>query len=266
MNDSAPETLDIVIIGAGFSGMYALHRLQRDYGVLCLEAGDGVGGTWYWNRYPGARVDIESAEYSYGFDNDLQQEWRWPELFAAQPDLERYANHVADRFALRDRIRLSTRVTRMRFDESSNLWHVWTDAGGHLVCRYVIAATGSLTASNTPEWPGRENFRGQVLHTTEWPREGVDFRGKRVGLVGTGSSGVQAAPIIAEQAEHLYVFQRTPAFSLPARNVPIPDSEQNAFKQNFKDIRARAKVSSNGYAMLGDIPERYALKTPADLV
>jgi cation diffusion facilitator CzcD-associated flavoprotein CzcO len=237
MNDSATETLDIVIIGAGFSGMYALHRLQRDYEVLCLEAGDGVGGTWYWNRYPGARVDIESAEYSYGFDNDLQQEWRWPELFAAQPDLERYANHVADRFALRDRIRLSTRVTRMRFDGSSNLWHVWTDAGGHLVCRYVIAATGSLTASNTPKWPGRESFRGQVLHTTEWPREGVDFRGKRVGLVGTGSSGVQAAPIIAEQAEHLYVFQRTPAFSMPSGNRPVDPDYERDWKAHYPERR-----------------------------
>ena len=150
MIEVSPEAVDIVVIGAGFSGMYALHRLGGDYRVVCLEAGDGVGGTWYWNRYPGARVDIESAEYSYGFDDALQQEWRWPELFAAQPDLERYANHVADRFGLRDRIRLSTRVTRMRFDESANLWHVWTDRGGHRVCRYVVAATGSLNASNTP--------------------------------------------------------------------------------------------------------------------
>ena len=237
MTDVSPEAADIVVIGAGFSGMYALHRLGGDYKVVCLEAGDGVGGTWYWNRYPGARVDIESAEYSYGFDDALQQEWRWPELFAAQPDLERYANHVADRFGLRDRIRLSTRVTRMRFDESANLWHVWTDRGGHLVCRYVIAATGSLNASNTPPWPGRENFAGQVLHTTEWPREGVDFRGKRVGLVGTGSSGVQAAPIIAEQAEHLFVFQRTPAFSMPSGNRPVDPDYERDWKANYPERR-----------------------------
>ena len=258
MNAPAPESFDIVIIGAGFSGMYALHRLRRDYSVICLEAGDGVGGTWYWNRYPGARVDIESVEYSYGFDEALQQEWHWQEHFAAQPELERYANHVADRFALRDRIRLSTRVTHMRFDETRNLWQVDTDTGAQFLCRFVIAATGSLTVANTPPWPGRESFRGQVLHTTEWPRGGVDFRGKRVGLIGTGSTGLQAAPLIAEQAEHLYVFQRTPAFSMPSGNRPLdPD-----FEREWKaDYAARRKQMLGTYgASLVEYPTVSALE------
>ena len=214
------EEADIVVIGAGFSGMYALHRL-RDRKVVCFEAGDGVGGTWYWNRYPGARVDIESMEYSYGFDDDLQQEWHWPEYFSAQPDLERYANHVADRFGLRDKIRFSNPVESLRFDDGADQWHVRTAKGDHVVCRYVIAATGSLTEPNTPPWPGRERFRGDIYHTARWPAAGVEFAGKRVGFIGTGSTGIQAAPIIAEQAEHLFVFQRTPAFCMPSGNRPL---------------------------------------------
>src|SRR5262245_17728284 len=169
MYHDMPETVDIVIIGAGFTGLYALQRLRRDYDVVCFEAGDGVGGTWYWNRYPGARVDIKSVEYSYGFDERLQQEWGWPEYFSAQPDLEKYANHVADRFQLRDSLRLSNRVTRLRFDERDNRWHVFSEKGDHVICRYVVAATGSLSAINIPPWPGRELFRGETLHTAQWP-------------------------------------------------------------------------------------------------
>ena len=222
MSSENVENVDIVIIGAGFSGMYALHRL-RNHNVVCLEAGEGVGGTWYWNRYPGARVDIESVEYSYSFDEELQQEWSWPEYFSAQPDLERYANHVADRFNLRERIRFSNPVKSMRFNQDENLWHVYTAQGNHLVCRYVIAATGSLTAPNMPPWPGREAFKGDIYHTARWPAEGVDFSGKRVGFIGTGSTGIQAMPIIAEQAEELYVFQRTPAFCMPSGNRPLDE-------------------------------------------
>jgi len=155
--------------------MYAIHRLRKHYKVACFEAGDGVGGTWYWNRYPGARVDVESVQYSYGFDNDLQQEWNWSEHSSAQPDLERYANHVADRFNLCEFIRLSNPVRSMRFDETENRWHVQSAKGDHVACRYVIAATGPLYASHKPEWPGQEEFKGRVLHTTEWPREGIDF-------------------------------------------------------------------------------------------
>lgn len=231
------KNVDIVIIGAGFSGMYAVHRLRKDYAVLCFEAGDGVGGTWYWNRYPGARVDIQSVEYSYGFDEDLQQEWTWPEYFSAQPDLERYANHVADRFQLREHIRLSTAVTKMRFDAATNRWHVHTNKGEEVICRYVIAATGSLTVPNAPNWPGRETFTGDIYHTTQWPREGLDLSGKRVGLIGTGSTGIQAAPLIAEQADHLFVFQRTPVFSMPSGNRPLDAEYENEWKSNYADRR-----------------------------
>jgi cyclohexanone monooxygenase len=237
MTGSATETCDVVIIGAGFSGLYAIHRLRDDYDVICFEAGDGVGGTWYWNRYPGARVDIQSVEYSYGFDDALQQEWHWPEYFSAQPDLERYANHVADRFDLRPHLRLSNRVTAMRFDESSDRWHVRTAKGDSVICKYVIAATGALSAPNTPPWPGREQFRGDIYHTAEWPRDGVDFSGKRVGFIGTGSTGIQAAPIIASQAEHLTIFQRTPAFCMPSGNRPLDAEHEADWKANYPERR-----------------------------
>jgi len=234
---SAAQPTDIVIIGAGFSGLYSIYRLRQDYRVICLEAGDGVGGTWYWNRYPGARVDIKSVEYSYGFDHDLAQEWSWPEVFSGQPDLERYANHVADRFELRQHLRLSTTVTRLHFDQDANRWHVYTSKGDHFVCKYIIAATGALSAPNTPPWPGREKFKGEIYHTTEWPREGIDFTGKRVGQIGTGSTGIQLAPIVAEQAQQLYIFQRTPAFSMPSGNRPMAPELERDWKENYADRR-----------------------------
>ncbi|HMT44034.1 MAG TPA: NAD(P)/FAD-dependent oxidoreductase, partial [Chakrabartia sp.] len=237
MASQAVEQVDIVVIGAGFSGLYALHRLRGAHSVTCFEAGDGVGGTWYWNRYPGARVDIVSVEYSYGFDEQLQQEWHWPEYFSAQPELEKYANHVADRFALRDLIRFSNPVTKLRFDGAANRWHVHSAKGDHVVCKYVIAATGALYAANEPQWPGRENFKGRILHTTEWPREGLDLTGKRVGLIGTGSTGVQAAPIIAEQASHLTIFQRTPAFSMPSGNRPLDADFEADWKAHYPERR-----------------------------
>ncbi|AZI35659.1 putative steroid monooxygenase [Caenibius tardaugens NBRC 16725] len=237
MSGNVTEELDICIIGAGFSGLYATYRLKNDYNVVCLEAGSGVGGTWFWNRYPGARVDIQSVEYSYGFDEELQQEWQWPEYFSDQPELERYANHVADRFDLRGHIRLSTVVTHMRFDETANRWHVHTDKGDHFLCRYVIAATGSLSAANSPDWPDRDLFRGDIYHTTQWPREGLDLSGKRVGLIGTGSTGIQAAPILAQQAEHLTVFQRTPTFSMPSGNRPLDRAYEREWKQDYANRR-----------------------------
>lgn len=236
MTNKNVENVDIVIIGAGFSGMYATHRL-RNYKVVCLEAGDGVGGTWYWNRYPGARVDIQSVEYSYGFDEKLQQEWHWPEYFSAQPDLERYANHVADRFKLRENIRLSTPVKSMQFDEEDNRWHVVTGNGDHFKCRYVIAATGSLTAPNLPPWPGRDKFQGEIYHTARWPAEDIDFTGKRVGFIGTGSTGIQAMPIIAEQAQELVVFQRTPAFCMPSGNRPLDEEYEQDWKTHYEERR-----------------------------
>lgn len=236
MNSKNIESTDIVIIGAGFSGMYAIHRLGN-YNVICLEAGEGVGGTWYWNRYPGARVDIESVEYSYGFDEALQQEWDWPEYFSAQPDLERYANHVADRFNLRQHIRFSSFVESMEFNEEENRWHVHTSQGDHIACRFVIAATGSLTAPNMPPWPGRETFKGEIYHTARWPAQGVDFSGKRVGFIGTGSTGIQAMPIIAEQAKELVVFQRTPAFCMPSGNRPLDQSHADDWKAHYPERR-----------------------------
>ncbi|GIH68080.1 flavin-containing monooxygenase [Sphaerimonospora thailandensis] len=230
---------DVVVIGAGFSGLYALYRL-RDLNakVICFEAGDGVGGTWYWNRYPGARVDIESMQYSYSFDEDLQQEWRWPEHYSPQPDLEAYANHVADRFDLRERIRFGARVNRLRFDEAANRWHVRTDRGDQVVAKYVLAAAGSLNAENIPQFPGLDSFQGQWYHTANWPREEVDFTGKRVGLIGTGSTGIQVAPVVAETAGHLHVFQRTPNFSLPSKNRPLEPEYEREWKENYTERRA----------------------------
>ncbi len=248
MSDSIETHVDIVVIGAGFSGLYALHRLRK-FNVLCLEAGEGVGGTWFWNRYPGARVDIQSVEYSYSFDKELEQDWNWPEYFSGQADLERYANHVADRYALRDRIRLSNRVVNMRFDEDSDRWHVHSANGDHVVCKYVIAATGALSAPNTPPWPGRESFQGDIYHTTEWPRDGVDLSGKRVGQIGTGSTGIQAAPIIAEQAAHLTIFQRTPAFAMPSGNRPMEPKHDQDWKSNYPE-RRRAMMASDGISLI----------------
>ena len=239
MRNGSNDAVDVVVIGAGFSGMYAIHRLRNDYKVTCFEAGDGVGGTWYWNRYPGARVDIESMEYSYSFDEELQQEWKWPEMFSAQPDLEAYANHVADRFKLRDYIRFSTRVERLEFDEAANRWHVYTDHGEHVVCKYVVAATGSLNVPTFPNWPGKEDFKGEIYHTARWPREGVDVSGKRVGIIGTGSTSIQASPILAQSAEHLYVFQRTPAFSMPSGNRPISEEYDREWKESYSERRER---------------------------
>jgi len=232
------EHFDVLVIGAGFSGLYAVHKFGKKYNVVCFEAGDGVGGTWYWNRYPGARVDIKSVEYSYGFDEELQQEWKWPEYFSAQPDLERYANHVADRFNLRKNIRLSTKVESLRFDEESNRWHVRSATGDHVICKYVIAATGSLSAANMPDWPGREKYQGEIYHTTQWPSEPLDLKDKRVGIIGTGSTAIQLAPLLAERCKHLTVFQRTPAFSMPSGNKPTDEAHERDWKDNYANRRA----------------------------
>jgi cation diffusion facilitator CzcD-associated flavoprotein CzcO len=236
---SAEETADVVVVGAGFSGLYALYRLRGlNLKVICFEAGDGVGGTWYWNRYPGARVDIESMQYSYSFDDDLQQEWKWPEYFSPQSDLEVYANHVTDRFGLRELIRFNARVNRLRWDEQASRWHVSTEGGDQVSARYVIAASGALDATNIPDFPGLDSFRGEWHHTSQWPKDGVNFEGKRVGLIGTGSTGVQATTAIGKTAGHLYVFQRTPAYSLPANNRPLPADYEGDWKTNYTERRA----------------------------
>lgn len=250
------EQFDIAIIGAGFSGLYAIHKFGKKHKVVCFEAGDGVGGTWYWNRYPGARVDIKSVEYSYGFDEDLQQEWKWPEYFSAQPDLERYANHVADRFKLRDNIRLSNAVESLHFDAETNRWHLHSANGDHVICKYVIAATGSLSAPNMPDWPGRESYKGEIYHTTQWPTDPLDLTDKRVGIIGTGSTAIQAAPILAERAKHLTVFQRTPAFSMPSGNRPTDEEHEKDWKQNYKQRREQM-LDTYGVSLI-DYPTKSA--------
>jgi cation diffusion facilitator CzcD-associated flavoprotein CzcO len=239
------ETTDVVVIGAGFSGVYALHQLRkRGYDFIAFEAGDGVGGTWYWNRYPGARVDIESMEYSYSFDEDLQQEWQWPEFFSPQADLEAYANHVTDRFGLRELIRFSSRVDRMRWDDDTKRWHVHTSNGHNVIAKWVIAATGSLDATNIPDWPGVDSFQGQWHHTSTWPKEGVDFTDKKVGLIGTGSTGIQVTPIVAAEAGHLTVFQRTPNYSMPSNNRPLDPEYEREWKQEYAERRVAMRTGA----------------------
>ena len=239
---------DAVIVGAGFSGLYMLHRLrQQGLTARVYEAGTGVGGTWYWNRYPGARVDIESQEYSYSFSPELDDEWIWSERYATQPELLKYLNHVADRFDLRSDIQLETRVTSARFDEAANRWTVTTDPGEQVSARYCVMATGCLSVTNTPNFPGMESFQGKSWHTGDWPRGGVDFTGQRVGVIGTGSSAIQSIPVIAAEAAQVTVFQRTPNFSVPAHNGPIPDEVAADWKANRAQYRKAARET--GFAI-----------------
>jgi cation diffusion facilitator CzcD-associated flavoprotein CzcO len=234
----SPPDLDAVIVGAGFAGLYALHKL-RGLGLRArvFEAGSGLGGTWFWNRYPGARCDVESMEYSFKFDEGLQQEWVWSERYSTQPEILRYLTHVADRFDLHRDITLDTRVTEARFDESSGRWNVRTDRGGPVSAQFCIMATGCLSSANTPEFPDLDSFAGRVFHTGRWPHERVDFAGRRVGIIGTGSSAIQTIPIVAEQARHLFVFQRTPNFSVPAQNAPLDPEVQAAIKKTYGELR-----------------------------
>jgi cyclohexanone monooxygenase len=244
----ASGVLDAVVVGAGFSGLYAIHLLARQgLSLRAFEAGSGVGGTWFWNRYPGARCDIESLEYSYSFSEELQQEWHWPERYAAQPDILRYVNHVADRFDLRRHITFDTRVTGMAFDDDTGLWSVTTD-GETVRARFCVMASGNLSLPRIPPFPGLESFRGKVYHTGLWPHEPVDFSGQRVGVVGTGSSGIQAIPKIAEQAAHLTVFQRTPNFSVPAVNRPMDPDAERARKAEYGRWRKLALTTGFGIA------------------
>lgn len=246
---------DAVIVGAGFAGLYMLHRL-RNLGFRCLviEAGSGVGGTWFWNRYPGARCDVESFSYSYSFSDEIQQAWTWSHRYALQPEILAYANFVADRLDLRRDISFDTRVQAASFDEERHGWRVTTDKSGAIDAHYLIMATGCLSVPKTPDLPGLAAFAGDVLHTADWPREGYDFTGKRTGIIGTGSSAVQAIPIIAQQAEHLTVFQRTPNFSIPAWNGPLPEEQRKAMKANYGALRSKAR---NSYA--GDFADEYYL-------
>ena len=258
-----PEALDAVIIGAGFSGMYQLHLLRDRLGlsVRVLEAGEGVGGTWYWNRYPGARCDSESHSYCYMFSRDLHQEWEWSERYPQQPEIMRYMNFVADRLDLRRSIRFGTRVTGARHDATANRWHVSTEGGERFQATYLITAVGCLSTANVPVMPGLEAFAGDWYHTGAWPHAGVDFTGKRVGLIGTGSTGIQAAPVIAAQAKHLTVFQRTANYSVPARNAPLTEEFKQWVKANHDQLRDVMRSTTNGHPFT--ISERSALDADA---
>ncbi len=240
---------DVIVVGAGFAGMYQLKRLRdRGLTVKVLEAGTDVGGTWYWNRYPGARCDVPSMEYSYAFDEDLQQEWAWSEVMSAQPEILDYARHVADRFDLRKDIAFSTRVAAAHFDDTEAQWQITTTDGETLTCRWCVMATGCLSATNVPDLAGLDRFEGRLIHTGAWPHEGVDMDGQRVAVIGTGSSGVQSIPVIAEQAGHLTVFQRTPTFTFPANNRPLRDDVQASYKEHYGEVRERQRRSVTGFS------------------
>jgi cation diffusion facilitator CzcD-associated flavoprotein CzcO len=241
--------VDAVIVGAGFSGLYMLHRLREVNGLQArvVEAGDGVGGTWYWNRYPGARCDSESYYYSYSFSEELEQEWEWSSKYPEQPEILAYLNHVADRFDLRRDIDLSTRVVSGTYDDTTKRWELVTDAGDTYDARFFISAVGCLSSANVPDIPGLDSFEGRWYHTGAWPHGGVDFRGTRVGLVGTGSTGIQATPVIAKDAGHLTVFQRTPNYSVPARNEPLTPDRWMEIKAEYRTIRAKARDSFAGF-------------------
>jgi cation diffusion facilitator CzcD-associated flavoprotein CzcO len=241
------RNVDAVVIGAGFAGLYALHRLRSDgLSVRLFEAADGVGGVWYWNRYPGARCDVESVDYSYSFDDRLQQEWDWSEKYATQPEILRYLNHVADRYSLRPHITFGARVTDVILDEDAMTWEIRTDTGEAVSARFVVMAVGPLSNANIPAIDGMDSFGGAVYHTAHWPPDDVDFSGQRVGVIGTGSSGIQAIPCIAEQARQLYVFQRSPNYSIPAGNGALSDEVRRAQKAGYPERRQLSMASGGG--------------------
>ena len=252
---------DAVVIGAGFAGLGMLWRLRELLGmsVQVYEAGDGVGGTWYWNRYPGARCDSESYVYCFSFSKELLQEWDWSGKYPEQPEILSYLNHVADRFELRRNIQFETRVTSARFLEEANLWEVETDRGDRVTARFLITGIGCISAGNVPDIPGLESFQGDWHHTGSWPHEGVDFAGKRVAVIGTGSSGVQSIPVIAKQAERLTVFQRTPQYTIPARHETVDRRFiEEEVKPNYDAILEKARWSQSGFPV--DFSERLALE------
>ena len=238
---------DVVVVGAGIAGLYAIHRFRsQGLTVRAFEAASGVGGVWYWNRYPGARCDVESIDYSYSFSPELEQEWNWSEKYATQPEILAYLEHVADRFDLRRDIRFDTRVTSAVLDEEGLCWTVRTDRGDEVSARFLVVAAGPLSNANTPAFDGLDRFTGDIVHTARWPHDGVDFTGKRVGVIGTGSSGIQSIPIIAEQAEQLFVFQRSANYSIPAGNVPLDDAPRAEQKANYAERRRLSRESGGG--------------------
>ncbi|MGI8538826.1 MAG: flavin-containing monooxygenase [Rubrobacteraceae bacterium] len=247
-----PETdFDAVIVGAGFSGLYMLHSLRNDLGLSArvFEAGEGVGGTWYWNRYPGARSDSDSYIYSFSFDKELRQEWEWSERYPAQEEIRDYLEHVTDRYDLRRDIQFSTRVIEATFDDATNIWNIRTDAGDTVTARFFVAAVGALSSANLPEIKGRDDFAGETYHTGLWPKEGVDFTGKTVGIIGTGATAIQAIPLIAPDCEHLTVFQRTANYAIPSRNGPLDREKDKARKEDFEGVKERTRNSFAGFEL-----------------
>ena len=242
---------DAVIVGAGFSGLYMLHRLRNEMGLSArvYEEGDGVGGTWYWNRYPGARSDSDSYIYSYSFDKELRQEWEWSERYPNQEEIRSYLEHVTDRYDLRRDIQFSTRVIEASFDEEAKRWTIRTDTGDTVTARYFISAVGALSVANLPDIPGRDTFAGDTYHTGHWTHEGVVFTGKRVGIIGTGAMAIQAIPLIAEKAEHLTVFQRTANYAIPSRNGPLDPELDKARKEDFEGVKERTRNAFAGFEL-----------------
>ena len=249
MSDTTTTHYDAVVIGAGFAGMYMLKRLRDDLGmnVQVYERGSGVGGTWFWNRYPGARCDSESYVYCFSFDDDLLQEWNWSGKYPEQPEILSYLNHVADRFDLRSGIQFNTSVTAARFNDGTGLWDVETDQGDHVTAQYVVTAIGCISTGQIPQIPGLDSFEGEWHHTGAWPHEGVEFEGKRVAVIGTGSSGIQSIPVIARESEHLTVFQRTPQYTIPAQHGTVDQAFLKEVKANYREILDEAKHTAAGF-------------------
>ncbi|UDY36704.1 flavin-containing monooxygenase [Dermatobacter hominis] len=266
MGDAAPGgavDVEVLVIGAGVTGLYQLYRAREDgFSTLLLEAGDGVGGTWYWNRYPEARFDSESYTYAYVFSEDMFREWEWSERFAGQPEVERYFQRFVERFDLAPLIRFGTKVTSVVWDDASGTWTVTAEDGRRWVARFVVAATGMLSYPYVPEVPGRDDFRGESHHTGLWPAEGVDVTGKRVAVIGTGSSGVQVIPPIAAEAAELVVYQRTPNWCTPLNNAPITPDEQRALQAGFEHIQRTLNTSATGF--LTPPPERMSTEDTAE--
>lgn len=267
------EVLDAVVIGAGFSGLYALYRLRDVQGlnVRVYETGNGVGGTWFWNRYPGARCDSESYYYSFSFSEELDQEWVWSSKYPEHQEIRSYLNHVADRFDLRKDIQLETRVVEAIYNDKTGLWDVLTEQGERISARFLISAVGCLSTANMPDIAGLDNFKGDFYHTGQWPQNGVDFTGKRVGLIGTGSTGIQATPVIAAEADKLTIFQRTPNFTVPAQNAPVTPEDAAVIKANYPEIRQATRESRAGFPFTGndrscfDVSEQERQKIYEDL-
>lgn len=256
---------DAVVIGAGFAGLGMLRRLREEHGmsVQVYEAGAGVGGTWYWNRYPGARCDSESYMYCFSFSEELLQDWNWSGKYPEQPEILSYLNHVADRFDLRRNIQFNTRVKSARFQDDTGHWEVETDQGNLVTSQFLITGIGCISSGNVPSIKGLDSFQGEWYHTGSWPHEKVEFAGKRVAVIGTGSSGVQSIPVIAGQAEHLTVFQRTPQYTIPARHGTIDRKYlEEVVKPNYEEILEQARWSTGGFPMNRD--ERSALQVTAE--